>query len=67
MKYLDQLCEAARVWDAFLVAYVDVDPGVAFDLRGDPPQFVRYLNREILRTCDENGIEVDNLPSDVAL
>lgn len=40
---------ALRAWFAFLKVLAVVEPGLAFDLRGDPPQFVESLKRDSSR------------------
>ena len=63
MSRLTQLGNALRAWETFIREYAVVEPSAAFDLYGDPPQWIRDLNAQTLGYCAEHGIEVDNPPS----
>ena len=39
------LTEALWIWDAIVKFYVIEDPGLAFDLRGDPPAWVTEVTK----------------------
>lgn len=46
------ILDALSYWGRFTSALARVWPGVAFDLEGDPPQFIRELRHEASLASD---------------